>query len=1271
VIRDGQGDTIVVGVQSQGVQPTYQIETRRGRRIVANAEHRFLTWTGWRRVEELRPGERIAAPRRYDLLGGTVEPEAEVKLVAYLIGDGCLVGRKAAFTNTNERLLVEFETAAVEAGLGTCRYDSKNVGLRCGRTGWREAWGIRDKNSATKTVPDRIFRADQATQALFLNRLFACDGHATTAGNGIIGYASKSRDLIDGVAHLLLRLGIACSIQKNDTGRFGTQWRLAIGTRDDCERFASLVGIFGKEEALGRLLEHMAKRGPSNDRIDLIPAEWRKDVGHGEKWFKNRGLRMGGHSPTTPRKVLAAADLVGNVDLRRKVEGTTWLEITSIESAGEAEVWDIETESHTFIANDIVTHNSSTVWTYALRRLCEDHHLRIGIISGTDDLAIKFLNEIKFELEANEDLKRIYGGPFVGDIWTKHELVLRDAREGPDAISGKDVSVFAIGRGGQISSRHCDLLIADDVESADTVRTENVRQGTSQWWAREVQPVLSPGGKFIVVGCLDRETPVLMADGTWKRIDSVEAGEYVWSVDETGAAGPRRVEASLDQGEEEVLRIDTAHGSILATPWHPFLTARNDGLEWVRADELTTDDFIVESKETPGVSQFSWMDEDFCWLFGYLLGDGWLTSNGDFICCATGVNVEQNARVLALLKDWFPTVGFTQTPFGYIRGNSRPIAAAMAELGMNGNAKTKRIPEWVFRSTPEFRRAFLRGFAAADGHLCKPRQGVKFRRVAPEAYRVELANEELVGDLRRLALTCGVRTGKPIWRERTSQPPGSPEPITAQSWSVSLNFSTVGTKEFDPKGNVGRGTAGRYAARQAARILGEDSRVARVESVEPAGRRHVWDLTVEGTHAFIADGMAVHNTRKSHVDLYSRLISDPNWTTISDAASVWKEDGEPIWPEMWDKSALLVRKAILDKSDVLAWSQEYLNKPMPSDTQMFHPESWPIFLDDPHSLAMREDISVLQYWDLAISEKETADFTVGICAGVDNDNNLYLLEVRRGHWDFNRTLNEIGAMGASYPRVVGVGIEKVAYQAAAVQEATRRTMLPIIPIEVDRDKVTRARLTEARANANKVYRPKYRVEDAEGNVRYVDPEWWPDFATEVTFFPDSGTHDDQPDALSGVAKMAGWSAESIGYAYGVWTCISCGHMFVFEAGRACPKCGTKAPEKFDNPEIESMGGMLEDDHSATPIQVVAASRPEPKPVATLPPMPGFPAGANVYDVEVIPFGTDPVQLEALRQTVEQMGAYLIERDGRYFVSTTNAGFMRTALIQQGYVQSVI
>lgn len=447
---------------------------------------------------------------------------------------------------------------------------------------------------------------------------------------------------------------------------------------------------------------------------------------------------------------------------------------------------------------------SSTVLTYVARRLCEDHHVRIGIISGTDPLAKKFVGELKHELEANAELIADYGGPFVGPTWTEHELVLRDARLklGEEChcpapvhhpIAGKDVSVFAVGRGGQISSRHCDVLVLDDVESKDTVRSDLVRADTREWFAREVIPVLSPGGKLIVVG-----------------------------------------------------------------------------------------------------------------------------------------------------------------------------------------------------------------------------------------------------------------------------------------------------------------------------------------------------------------------TRKHFDDLYAYVMRTPGFTVLDEVKSVYREDGSPIWPEMWDAVALAARKAELDEVDVLAWPQEYLNTPLPSETQMFWPDRWPTYNEDPHVHALRKNLTIVQFWDLAISEKTTADFTVGWTIGVDEGNICYLLERRRGHFDFERTLHEIGDMGKEWPQVTVVGIEQVAYQAAAVQEALRRTLLPIVPVVPDKDKVTRARLLEARAASKRVYRP-------------LESAWWKDFAPEAMFFP-AGAHDDQIDALAGALKLAGWEASTTQWQYGVWECTHCRHLFVWEKGRLCPKCGTRAPLEFPNPE---------------------------------------------------------------------------------------------------------
>ncbi|MGO9180259.1 MAG: hypothetical protein ACLQHS_13530, partial [Candidatus Limnocylindrales bacterium] len=163
---------------------------------------------------------------------------------------------------------------------------------------------------------------------------------------------------------------------------------------------------------------------------------------------------------------------------------------------------DDESLKRVFVMGPRLHAKTSCVLTYALHRLVRDHQLRIGIISQTDAMAKHFLAEIKYELQANDALIEMYATykdgvpvPFQGDRWTAHQITLSDAHDGPRGISGKDVSVFSVGRGGQITGYHCDLLIVDDLETKEATDSDLVRQGTREWWSREVEPVLVPGGK--------------------------------------------------------------------------------------------------------------------------------------------------------------------------------------------------------------------------------------------------------------------------------------------------------------------------------------------------------------------------------------------------------------------------------------------------------------------------------------------------------------------------------------------------------------------------------------------------------------------------------------------------------------------------------------------------------------------------------------------------------------------------------------------------------
>ncbi len=308
-------------------------------------------------------------------------------------------------------------------------------------------------------------------------------------------------------------------------------------------------------------------------------------------------------------------------------------------------------------------------------------------------------------------------------------------------------------------------------------------------------------------------------------------------------------------------------------------------------------------------------------------------------------------------------------------------------------------------------------------------------------------------------------------------------------------------------------------------------------------------LTAEGKAVYVC-------TRKHHDDLASYLLRPGSgWEAVDQWAKAIQPDGSSYWPERWPLSALLARKAELEATDVHAWAQEYLNEPAQTEAAVFAPWEWPTFPAGQPD----DDVTVVQAWDLAISQRERADYTCGVTLAADRRGRWYLLDVVRGHWDFFETQGQIEAAAAVWRPAV-IGIEAVQYQAAAVQEVLARTHLPVVPLvpggavtatpraalRLPRDKLSRARLVEARARAGMVLRPD------------PAPPWWPEFARELGAFP-LGAHDDQVDALSYAALLAQrYAVQDWGSVYGLTCCSACGRHYTPLPGRACPHCGHRA-----------------------------------------------------------------------------------------------------------------
>lgn len=136
--------------------------------------------------------------------------------------------------------------------------------------------------------------------------------------------------------------------------------------------------------------------------------------------------------------------------------------------------------------------------------------------------------------------------------------------------------------------------------------------------------------------------------------------------------------------------------------------------------------------------------------------------------------------------------------------------------------------------------------------------------------------------------------------------------------------------------------------------------------------------------------------------------------------------------------------------------------------------------------------------DLAISEKQTADYTSIVALSRNQSSGMvYIREAERFRGQFNEVLNRIISAAIRHKAVL-IAVEQTQYQAAVIQELTRKTKLPVRGVRPDKDKLTRFMPILTRFEQLMVRHDQ--------NI----PRWYLD---ELLAFPE-GEHDDGVDATS-------------------------------------------------------------------------------------------------------------------------------------------------------------
>ena len=440
--------TTASALLDDGIKPVYQVETLAGRRIRITASHPLLSQHGWRPLEQLRAGDFIAAPSTIPIFGNAEVPDAEIDLLALLIGDGS-IGPGAGTPSLTCAVTDVFDVAQsaaqtfganltfkATAGAATtyrisrgCDGGVPNPVTEMLRR--HECWG---KAAHDKRVPAAVFTAPRHQVIRFLNRLFTTDGKAwiAKAGYARIGYGTVSEQLSLDVMHLLLRFGIRSKrrtrwIRDNDDRR--RAFEIEIMDSASLRVFCAEIGILGKGSAVERVAAHVAHAPLNQSTIDTLPREVWDDVikAKGDRTWASISVAAGrprSHNwhayRRSPRR--ATIELLARVldDDRLRwwsSPAVTWDRITEIMPAGQHRVIDFTVSHlHNFVAADLFVHNTAIGLGIAtnVAKNTQKPVLVFSLEMGHAELTQRILSS-----EAEVESQKLRSGRLVEADWTK------------------------------------------------------------------------------------------------------------------------------------------------------------------------------------------------------------------------------------------------------------------------------------------------------------------------------------------------------------------------------------------------------------------------------------------------------------------------------------------------------------------------------------------------------------------------------------------------------------------------------------------------------------------------------------------------------------------------------------------------------------------------------------------------------------------------------------------------------------------------------------
>jgi predicted phage terminase large subunit-like protein len=711
---------------------------------------------------------------------------------------------------------------------------------------------------------------------------------------------------------------------------------------------------------------------------------------------------------------------------------------------------------------------------------------KIIIASHTADLAVDFLRKVR-NLMQSDEYKEIF--PDVS--------VAADAKAAGKWNTNHGGEAFACGVGGALSGRGSHLLLIDDPFSESAVINGNyeVFDKVYEWFTYGARTRLMPGGRIAVIHCLVGGTEITMANGATKRLRDIRPGDMVASY-ERGLLRPAKVLNWKNQGIDRVYTLVMKSGNILrGNERHPLLVDLNGVETWIKIKDLKPGMSLVSMKAAK-----NYPEPQLCGvcvegarlrrlqlrkkLGGHPLLNK--TTNALQKIVQTYLRPKLGKVYATHASPDRATIKSTQTP---------PIYQwATTGNGKGWFARQKGVRDrfsLMGTALPALARYFYRNASPeVTKYTAQPNDGSPTSKLDTESTKsntllcTQPKKDGVLSVVRNLTKVIHQRVGKTInWLSTTATKQGKSERYSVTRAILSSKTATASTYCKGPLSTL-RPTLDEILS------ITLDSE-----------QEDVFDIQVEGTENFIANGVVSHNTRWSQLDLTARLLKDGALNKQADQYELFEfpailNEGTPeeksLWPEQWTLDSLKRTKASMP---LFQWNAQYQQNPTNADSGIVVKEWFKIWKKEtPPNCEF-----IIMALDAAVEAKKRSDFNALTTWGVwfnetTNRNEIILLNSLNFRAEFP-DLKDKCRQEYDYWQPDSFIIEQKANGAPLIQEfrAAGVYVTPFVPHRGTGDKTMRLGAVADMIRDGVVWVPETR--------------WAEELVEQVSSFP-SGAHDD-------------------------------------------------------------------------------------------------------------------------------------------------------------------